>query len=189
MTKKHAAQEEEDIRCSFCRGSRLSAGFLVEGHGASICRGCAELCLTVFRQEEQHRATQPVDLDDSVAQVKGLLGLLPGVELTWAQKSPAILRLGLAIREPRSLAILAHVAAAANVPLHVEVARECPGRHDDPDCVRYDLRVPIETAPYEPPSNLQLMGGMLALKLKGSGLLDADNADSLLRAWNFGVEK
>ena len=129
-----------------------------------------------------------MEANESLAHVKRLLGLLPGVDLAWVQKAPTLIRLGLTIRAPCSLAVLAHVAVAANVPLHVEVDWECPGGHDDPDCVRYDLRVPIETVAFEPPSNLQLVGGMLARKLKNCGVVDAREADRLLRAWNFAVE-
>jgi hypothetical protein len=129
-----------------------------------------------------------MEADESLAHVKRLLGLLPGVDLAWVQKTPSLIRLGLTIRAPRSLAVLAHVAVAANVPLHVEVDWECRGEHDDPECVRYDLRVPIDTVPFQPPSNLQLVGGMLARKLKDCGALDAKEADRLLRAWSFAVE-
>lgn len=122
------------------------------------------------------------------AEVKRLLGLLPGVEVTWVQKTPTLVRLGLAIRDQRSLSLLAHVTVAANVPLHVETDWACPGVHDNPECVRYDLRVPVEAAPCEPPSTLQLVGGMLAQQLKQRGLLDSREADGLLRAWNFSVE-
>jgi len=129
-----------------------------------------------------------MNADDSLAHVKRLLGLLPGVKLAWVQKGPTLFRLGLAIDDASSLAILAHVGVAANVPLNVEVAWDCPGGHDDPYCVRYDWRVPIETSSFDPPSNLQMIGGMLARKLKGRGLLSAEEADQLLRAWSFAVD-
>ena len=129
-----------------------------------------------------------MNADDSLAHVKRLLGLLPGVTLVWTQKTPTVLRLGLAIKDNCSLATLAHVAVAANVPINVEVAWDCPGGHDEPDCVRYDWRVPIETVPFDPPSNLQLVGGMFARKLKDRGLLKAKEADRLLRGWNFALE-
>ena len=129
-----------------------------------------------------------MDADESLIHIKRLLRLLPGVELAWVQDSPTMTRIGLAIREQRSLAILAHVIVNANVPLNVEVAWDCPGGHDDPDCVRYDLRVPRETEPFDPPSNLQLVGCMLARKLKVRGMLEPSEADQLLRAWNFAIE-
>jgi hypothetical protein len=54
--------------------------------------------------------------------------------------------------------------------------------------VRYDWGVPVEAEPFDPPSNLQLIGGMLARKLKDRGVLPRDEADQLLRTWNFAVE-
>jgi hypothetical protein len=129
-----------------------------------------------------------MNADDSLAKMKHLLGLLPGVRLAWVQNTPSLIRLGLAISDQHSLALLAHVVVAANISLSVEIAWDCPGGHDDPDCVRYDLRVPVESGPFDPPSNLQLVGGMLARKLKDRGVLGVDEAEQLLRAWNFALE-
>ncbi len=126
--------------------------------------------------------------DETLTHVKRLLGLLNGVELAWSQRTPTNIRLGLAIRDPRSLALLAHVTGAANVPLHVETHWRCHEVHDDPNCMRYDLRVPLESTPCDPPSNLQLVGGMLARQLKERGLLGPGEADELLRAWHFAID-
>lgn len=126
--------------------------------------------------------------DDSLTHVKRLQELLPGVHLTWEQKTSSFLRLGLAIGDPQSLSVLAHIVVAANIPMNVEVAWDCPGKHEDPNCVRYDLRVPIESVPFNPPSNLQLLGGMLAQRLKDRALLRDDEADHLLQAWGFAAE-
>jgi hypothetical protein len=129
-----------------------------------------------------------MNTDESLAHVKRLLGMLPGVTLAWAQATPTVIRLGLAISEPRSVSVLAHVVVTANIPMCVEVAWDCAGGHDDPECVRYDLRVPVEQGPFDPPSNLQLFGGLLARKLKDRGVLPAQEAEQLLRAWTFAVE-
>jgi hypothetical protein len=126
--------------------------------------------------------------DETLSQVERLLGLLPGVKLAWVQKAPDVLRLGLAINDVHSLAILAQIVVAANVPMNVEVAWDCPRGCDKPDCVRYDLRIPIESGALNPPSSLQLVGGMIAGTLKRKALLPADEADQLLRAWNFDVQ-
>jgi hypothetical protein len=126
--------------------------------------------------------------DETLSHVTRLLSLLPGVKLAWIQKSAAVVRLGLAIEDVRSLAILGHIVVAANVPMHVEVAWDCPGKCDKPDCVRYDWRIPIESDAFTPPSNMQLVGGMIARKLAEKGLLPQDEADQLLRAWNFWVQ-
>ena len=130
-----------------------------------------------------------MDAEKSVEHVQRLLALLPGVRLTWTQMPPNFIRLGLAITDARSLAMLAHIVVAANVSLGVEVDWHCPdGGHDDPDCVRYDLRVPLESGPFDPPSNLQLVGGMLARKLRDRGLLAPSEANHLLQAWSFALE-
>jgi hypothetical protein len=129
-----------------------------------------------------------MNTDDSLAHVKRLLGQLPGVTLAWERVTGTMIRLGFAIREPRSVSLLAHLAVSANIPLNVEVAWDCPGGHDDPACVRYDLRVPIEQGPFDPPSNLQVFGGLLVRTLKVRGVLPALEAEQLLRAWNFEVE-
>jgi hypothetical protein len=129
-----------------------------------------------------------MNAEETLLHVKRLLGLLPGMKLAWVQKAPGVLRLGLCINDVHSLAILAHIVVAANVPMHVEVAWDCPGKCDKPDCVRYDVRIPTESGPFEPPSSLQLVGGMVAGALKSEGLLPADEADQLLRAWNLDVQ-
>jgi hypothetical protein len=126
--------------------------------------------------------------DDTLTEVRSLLELLPGIRVTWVRKTATKLRIGLAIEDPDSLAILAHIVVAANVPMAVEVAWDCPGRYDDPHCVRYDLRIRVESPPIEPPSELQLLGGMLARELKDGGQLPAEEADALLRSWNFAIE-
>jgi hypothetical protein len=150
--------------------------------------GSPPLLSWVVRRPRSSPKRRDMNADDSLVQVKRLLGLLPGVTLAWVQKTPTHLRLGLAINDACSLATLAHIVVAANVPMNVEVAWDCPGEHDDPSCVRYDWRVPIEAGPFDPPSELQLVGGMLARKLKHRGLLNAEEADRLLRAWNFALE-
>jgi len=127
--------------------------------------------------------------DETLNHVKRLLQLLPGVRIAWVQKSTTCFRIGLAIGDAHSLAILAHIAVASNVPMGLEVAWDCPGvRHDDAECVRYDWRIPVETGPFDPPSELQLVGGILARRLKDRGLLPKSEADQLLRAWSFAVE-
>ncbi|MCY2963987.1 MAG: hypothetical protein NT069_10140 [Planctomycetota bacterium] len=129
-----------------------------------------------------------MNADDSLVQLKRLLLLLPGVELAWLQSRRSVARIGLAVTDLHSLAILAHVSRDANVELCVEVDWSCTGKpDDDPNCVRYDLRLPIESAPYLPPSKVQMVGGFLAKKLRKRGLLPAGEADQLLLEWGFGV--
>jgi len=129
-----------------------------------------------------------MNADESLCHVKRLLGLLPGVTLAWERVTPTMIRLGLAISEPRSVSVLAHVAVSANIPLQVEVDWNCAGGHDDPACVRYDLRVPVEQGPFDPPSDLQLFGALLARRLIDRRVLPAWEGEPLLRAWNFAVD-
>jgi hypothetical protein len=58
---------------------------------------------------------------------------------------PHMARFGLAVSNPRTLARLVHLACAINMPLMVGVDRSCRAlyEHDDPGCIRYDLRVPV----------------------------------------------
>jgi hypothetical protein len=130
------------------------------------------------------REVDIVDDAESLEQVKRLLGLLPGVEVVWTQQSPSLVRLGLAVRSPRSLARLAHITYAANVLLVVEVDWGWRGKVDDPECVRYDLRIPPNPERTEPPTTLQIVGIYLARDLKATQLLDAEEADRLQEAWN-----
>ena len=129
-----------------------------------------------------------MNAEDSFNQVKWLLGLMPGVEVVWAQHASSDARLGLAVRSPSTLALLAHFTLAANVTLAVEVDWQWKGEQDDPECIRYDLRVSREPEPYDPPSRLQIVGFYLVRYLKESGQLAPNEADGLLRAWNCSLE-
>ena|SRR5580700_732206 len=128
-----------------------------------------------------------MDADESLMQVKRLLELLPEVKVVWTRTSPTRIRLCLAIKSPHSLALLAHVARASNVGLGVEVAWHWHGDKDDPECIWYDIRIPKEVTPYDPPT-LQIVGIYLARYLKKQGRLDASEADALQRTWNAEVE-
>lgn len=127
--------------------------------------------------------------EETLKHVKRLLGLLKGVAIDWEESSSKMLRLGLSINNQRSLAILAHIGVVTNIPLVVEVAWECNRwGHDSPDCVRYDLRIPIKDTQSGLTTKLQEVGGYLAIKLKNDGVLDSSDAAELFNAWNFGVE-
>src|SRR5688572_22476155 len=82
---------------------------------------------------------------DAVQRVRLLLESLPGVRVAWTQPSPGKFRFGLAISDPRTLARLVHLGCAVNMPLVAEIDWACQAEyeHDDPTCVRYDLRVPV----------------------------------------------
>lgn len=117
-----------------------------------------------------------------------LLELLPGVRVAWVRSAPSLVRIGLAVRSLSSLAHLAHIALAANVLLVVEADWHWQGGNDDPECLRYDMRVSSENEPEEPPSNLQVVGTYLVRCLERNGRLSSDEAKALLRAWNAAVD-
>lgn len=119
--------------------------------------------------------------DETLKQITALLERFPGVRVAWTQKRPALVRIGLAISTPQSLALLAHVTCDSNFPLRVEVDWKWSGRRDDPDCVRYDLRVPLEN------SNLPFLGGMIVRYLRERSLINVSEADTLLKTWNWAL--
>lgn len=125
-----------------------------------------------------------MDVDESIAQVKRLLCLLPGVEMAWEQKTPSHIRLGLVVRSPSSLALLANIAWAANVSLGVGVDWNWKGKTDDPECLRYCFRVSRDDESEMPPTKLQKIGVFLVWHLKKEKLLAAKDANKLLKAWN-----
>lgn len=129
-----------------------------------------------------------MDVDETIAHVKRLLELLSGIEVVWVQRPPSFVRFGLAVQSQASLAQLAHIAVAANVLLVVEVDWEWQAAEDDPECLRYDLRVSSDYELDEPPTNLQVVGIYLVRCHKKSGRLAPNEADELLRAWNSVVE-
>ncbi len=78
------------------------------------------------------------------ARIRDLFNALPGVKIDWVQPAPGIVRFGLAVSDSRTLSRLIHMATLINVPVAVEVAWACRCGGTDPDCVRYDFRVPTK---------------------------------------------
>jgi len=76
-----------------------------------------------------------------------LLEAFPSVRVVWCQPAPGMHRFGLAVADARILARVIHLACAINMPMVAEIDWACSAafNHDAPDCVRYDLRVPIRT--------------------------------------------
>ncbi len=79
------------------------------------------------------------------ARVRDLLASLPGVRVMWVQPSSDFVRFGLSVSDQRLLARLVHLGCAINMPLVAEVDWSCQSlySHEDPECIRYDLRVPV----------------------------------------------
>ena len=82
---------------------------------------------------------------EAVQRVRRLLESLPGVRIAWVQTPPGRARFGLAVSNLRTLARLVHLGCAINMPLVAEIDWACGAmyEHDDPGCIRYDLRVPV----------------------------------------------
>jgi hypothetical protein len=100
---------------------------------------------------------------NAVARVSGLLTQLSGVRVVWSRPAPGVDRFGLEVKDARSLARLVHIACATNTPFGVEVDWNCKDfyTHDDPACIRYDLRVP-RFAGNGPSDGLSILAGLLA---------------------------
>jgi hypothetical protein len=124
--------------------------------------------------------------DKTLTEVKRLLNLMPGVEVVIVRGSPSFVSLGLAIRSMPSFARLAHITAAANVRLSVEIDEyRRPGR-DDPEGIVYVLQVPRhpEPGPGAPAATLQVLGLYVVDFLLELGFLHRDEADRLIGAFN-----
>jgi hypothetical protein len=102
--------------------------------------------------------------NDRIERVKALLESLPGVRMAWCQPDmpPGRVRFGMAITDPRTLSRVVHLACAHNLTLAVEVDWNCGPihLHDDPACIRYDLRVGTAVRGDEP-SELEDLEGAL----------------------------
>ncbi len=115
---------------------------------------------------------------DGVERICRLLESLPGVRVAWSRLMPGRARFGLAVSDPRTLARLVHLAYAINMPLVVEVDWSCQAlyRHDDPACIRYDLRVPVTVAD-GPGMGLALVEELLAEEVQQLASLRLPDAE------------
>jgi hypothetical protein len=116
---------------------------------------------------------------EAMQRVRRLLEALPGVRVAWAQPAPGKARFGLAVSDPRTLARLVHLGCAVNMPLVAEVDWSCGHmyEHDDPGCIRYDLRVPVR--PHESGdddlTDLDIVEQVLTRELERLGLSAQDH--------------
>ena len=113
---------------------------------------------------------------EPVQRVCRLLEALPGVRVAWCQPMPGNARFGLAVSDPHTLARLVHLGCAVNLPLVAEVEWSCQSlyAHDDPACIRYDLRVPSGPPDEEGWSELSMVAQLLAEELARLGLAAPD---------------
>ncbi len=73
-----------------------------------------------------------------------------------------------AIDDQRTLGRVVHLAWIANVAVRAEVDWECvDSLHDDPSCVRYELRFPRAMTDFE---QIELFGGLVAQELERLGV-------------------
>ena len=107
-----------------------------------------------------------------------LLCLLPGVSVAWKQTTRPGLRIGLRIEDARSLALMVHCNAHWNILFCVEKDWNCSEPHDDPDCLRYDVRIAHREQRYA-------IGQGLIDRLKARGLLTPADAERRKQMWLY----
>lgn len=145
--------------------------------------------LSVYFHAGWPRAWFP-DRERTLAEVKRLLGLMPGVEVVQIALTPIHTTLHLSVHSPISLARFAHIAGWANVGLRVGIDeyRQANGEltTDDPRGIIYRIEVsgPRGPEPEVHASNLQILGIHLADDLRKQGILGEDEARRLVKAFN-----
>ena len=126
----------------------------------------------------------------TLTQVKRLLNLMPGVEVSQVWCRPGYTGLDLAVGSLPSLARLAHMACSANFRLQVgiDAYREANGglaRHDPAGILyRIEIRGPREPEPGGFVTTLQILGIELADDLREQGLLEEEEARRLIAKFN-----
>jgi hypothetical protein len=143
--------------------------------------------LAVFFHAGFPRAWVP-PAEPTLAEVKRLLNLLPGIEVSVVRRWSKWATLGLTVRALESVARLAHLSAAANVRFQVgpNDYRTVSVSRSDPTGVLYSLHFP---APWEPepggePTALQILGICLVGDLREQGLIEEDEARRPTMAFN-----
>lgn len=121
--------------------------------------------------------------EETVDEVVRLLEMLPGTRLMWRQESPTMVRLGMQILDPHSVSTLAHIVTWTNTPLEVEIDWTCSSKHDAPECVRYDLRVPVRPDQDDPIEQLKLIGKCLAYAHHENDQMELEEAKRVASAF------
>jgi hypothetical protein len=123
-----------------------------------------------------------VDIHETIAEVKQLLERIPGVEVVWVEMTSPNIRFGLRLRSLHSLVPLVQIASTYLVMM---IDPGWKGAAGDPDCLIYDLRVPLAHDVPEGERGFYLLqlGVVLAHHLKESERLEPAEADRLLNAW------
>lgn len=84
------------------------------------------------------------------------------------------------IMDPQSVSTLAHFVTWTNTPFEVEIDWRCSCSHHAPECVRYDLRVPLLPDEDDPFEQLRHVGGFLAVAHYKNDRMDLEEADWLV---------
>lgn len=140
--------------------------------------------LSVCYHAGRPRAWVPA-CERTLAQVKRLLNLMPGVEVIEIVGPPAYKTLSLAIRSPASLARLAHMTGWANVRFGVTVDEYRKANSglskSDPSGILYRVEIPgpRDPRPNAPATTLQILGINLVHDLQEQGILEEDEARRL----------
>ena len=117
-----------------------------------------------------------------IDELSALLNLLPGVSVAWKQNPLGFYRIGLRVEHHKSLAFLVHLHW--NFVIAVEADWNCSLSHDDPACLRYDLRIPDRSSSIES----YVVGQDLIKYLETSGLLSHEAAQRKKTAWRIPKE-
>jgi hypothetical protein len=120
--------------------------------------------------------------DEALEDFARLLSLLPGVTIAWTQAWADYLRVGIKIEDRHSLGLLAQLNQHWNVQFGVETDWNCAGGHDEPSCLRYDLRIPTAEAGRRL-SKIASVATLLLDELELRQTLDPEEAERRRAVW------
>ena len=146
----------------------------VKGTAGSVSNAALQLSTRSVRRTTQNEMTDPEVVDELCS----LLCLLPGVSIAWKQTPHPGYRIGLKIDDARSLSLLVHCNKHWNILFCVEAEWSCTEPHDEPSCLRYDLRIPAW-------ENACVVGQVLIGRLRSRGLLTPEDAERRMQMWLF----
>lgn len=145
--------------------------------------------LSVSFHAGKPRAWVPAN-ERTLAEVKRLLNLMPGVEVVEIQCGRSGTTIGLSIGSPQSLARLAHLPHCVNFVMNVGVdfyrlQNERLSKSDPSGILyRFLIQGPREPEPNGHSTQLQILGISLTHELRERGLLNEDESDRLLEEFN-----
>lgn len=122
---------------------------------------------------------------ETVQEVIRLLEMLPGTEIVRQAESSKSVWFMLQILDLQSVSILAHIAVWTNTPFDLEIDWKCTCNHQAPECVRYELRVPLFQDQDVPFEQLRHVGGFLAVAHYKNDRMESEEAKRLTSAMNL----